>query len=480
MKYQAPYGVSDPNASYINGDPSIGRQGSIPPAAAFEEPMRELMAMIERSGIVGSDADLAQLLKAVRSQYVNSAQASGTDSALVVTFNPPIATATIGMPLRVHAVVDNTGPATLSVDGVVHPITRADGAALAAGDIKAGQILDLLFDGADWQMANFRGLFADTVNNNNYITKIPYAPDTGTVNHLIGVFSPAITTLAAGDTLEVKLANTITGPADIVVNGLPAKTIVRAGNTPLQSGDAVAGQMILMMFDGVKFQLTGISQATASSGNFVPGCIYLWPTEVAPAGTLECNGAAVPRTGNTARLFGILGTMYGAGDGSTTFNVPDYRGDFLRGWDHGRGVDPNASTRVDRGDGTTGDHIGTKEVASIRVADINGSIQIVDPVFESGLTGWYGGTGAGGGAGAFVPAYIAQPTAPEAIQFGGILAGMNPDGQFPPFPPPGQGTYMTPPTGDSRIDGKFKFASPPSTQIETRPVNVNTMYVIAL
>ena len=38
MQYEAPYGISDPNAHYINGDPSQGIQGSIPPAAAFENP----------------------------------------------------------------------------------------------------------------------------------------------------------------------------------------------------------------------------------------------------------------------------------------------------------------------------------------------------------------------------------------------------------------------------------------------------------
>jgi microcystin-dependent protein len=58
----------------------------------------------------------------------------------------------------------------------------------------------------------------------------------------------------------------------------------------------------------------------------------------APAGFLECDGAAVSRT-TYANLFGIVGTTYGAGDGSTTFNVPDLRGEFIRGWDHGKGTD---------------------------------------------------------------------------------------------------------------------------------------------
>jgi microcystin-dependent protein len=38
-------------------------------------------------------------------------------------------------------------------------------------------------------------------------------------------------------------------------------------------------------------------------------------------------------------LFSAIGTTYGVGDGSTTFNLPDLRGEFPRGWDDGRGVD---------------------------------------------------------------------------------------------------------------------------------------------
>ena len=59
-----------------------------------------------------------------------------------------------------------------------------------------------------------------------------------------------------------------------------------------------------------------------------------------PAGWLKCNGAAVSRTAY-ADLFSIIGTHYGAGDGHSTFNLPDLRGEFIRGIDEGRGADPN-------------------------------------------------------------------------------------------------------------------------------------------
>lgn len=70
----------------------------------------------------------------------------------------------------------------------------------------------------------------------------------------------------------------------------------------------------------------------------IPGTMMFWPTSTAPAGWLKRNGAAISRT-TYAALFGVIGTTFGAGDGSTTFNLPDDRGLFLRGWDDSRGID---------------------------------------------------------------------------------------------------------------------------------------------
>jgi microcystin-dependent protein len=80
-----------------------------------------------------------------------------------------------------------------------------------------------------------------------------------------------------------------------------------------------------------------------------------------PAGWLLCDGAAVSRS-QYAGLFALLGATHGAGDGSTTFNVPDYRGYFLRGWDEGAGRDPDAASRgAMASGGNTGDAIGSVE-----------------------------------------------------------------------------------------------------------------------
>lgn len=68
------------------------------------------------------------------------------------------------------------------------------------------------------------------------------------------------------------------------------------------------------------------------------GSVLPYAGAVAPYGWLLCDGSAISRT-NYAPLFAVIGTSYGVGDSSTTFNIPDLRGEFMRGADNGRGVD---------------------------------------------------------------------------------------------------------------------------------------------
>ena len=65
-----------------------------------------------------------------------------------------------------------------------------------------------------------------------------------------------------------------------------------------------------------------INNGELLEGGIPTATIVPWTDSSVPSGFLECNGAAVSRTTYSA-LFAIVGTTYGAGDGSTTFNVPD-------------------------------------------------------------------------------------------------------------------------------------------------------------
>jgi phage-related tail fiber protein len=76
-----------------------------------------------------------------------------------------------------------------------------------------------------------------------------------------------------------------------------------------------------------------------SPGATMPaGAVIFVAMDTAPSGYLKANGDAISRT-TYADLFTAIGTTFGVGDGSTTFNLPDMRGEFARGWDDGRGVD---------------------------------------------------------------------------------------------------------------------------------------------
>lgn len=77
---------------------------------------------------------------------------------------------------------------------------------------------------------------------------------------------------------------------------------------------------------------------TSAASAIKAGTVTHFAASTAPAGWLKANGATVSRT-TYAALFAAIGTTYGAGDGSTTFAVPDLRGEFIRGFDDGRGVD---------------------------------------------------------------------------------------------------------------------------------------------
>lgn len=80
-----------------------------------------------------------------------------------------------------------------------------------------------------------------------------------------------------------------------------------------------------------------------------------------PKGWLPCDGSAVSRT-IYSDLFNAIGTAWGAGDGSTTFHLPDLRGRFPRGVDEGTGRDPGASSRfASNSGGNTGDNVGSAQ-----------------------------------------------------------------------------------------------------------------------
>lgn len=158
---------------------------------------------------------------------------------------------------------------------------------------------------------------------------------------------------------------------------------------------------------------------------FVPaGTVISNMSEDTPGGYLYCDGSAVSRT-TYADLYAAIGDASGEGDGSTTFNLPDLRGYFLRGQDDSEGNDPNAGSRTAQTTGgNTGDNVGSEQPDAMQ--------SHLHTFTKEGGTGSYGGGAIGSDGG------TASTTAP-------IVDGAN-------------GT--------------------PRTSSETRPKNVNVRYYI--
>ena len=161
---------------------------------------------------------------------------------------------------------------------------------------------------------------------------------------------------------------------------------------------------------------------TAAGGGVPSGSVFHFAANSAPSGYLACDGSAVDRT-TYADLFAVVGTTFGSGDGSTTFNLPDLVGQFVRGWNAtGTGDDASRVFGSTQEDSITNhrhfigknvNHVLSNEGASATKADFYNYVQMT--MFNdanSGCGGDYGGdTGSNTGGGCYSLG-VADATAP--------------------------------------------------------------------
>ncbi len=161
-------------------------------------------------------------------------------------------------------------------------------------------------------------------------------------------------------------------------------------NTPMYFGTNGANRMMIdatgsVAIGGVspaaKLDITGnvkIADGTQGTGKILtsdanglatwqmivpPGAVmaFAGASTNIPSGWVICDGSQVSRTGATANLFAAIGTAWGIGDGSTTFNLPDMRGNFLRGVDQTANNDPDKGLRLATNGGNSGNNVGSKQ-----------------------------------------------------------------------------------------------------------------------
>jgi len=116
--------------------------------------------------------------------------------------------------------------------------------------------------------------------------------------------------------------------------------------------DALAGKADAAAVDAALAKKANTAETMVRS-MFI-GSIWAWagPVSTIPTGALLCNGASLSRTAYAA-LFAVIGTTYGY-VGTSTFNLPDLRGEFLRGLDNGRNVDSKRTLGSVQGDAFQG------------------------------------------------------------------------------------------------------------------------------
>ena len=183
-----------------------------------------------------------------------------------------------------------------------------------------------------------------------------------------------------------------------------------------------------------------VSGLDTAVNNILPaGVVVAYAGSSCPSGWIKADGSAVSRTGKS-RLFTALGITHGQGDGSTTFNLPDYRGRFLRGVDSGIGRDPDRASRTASGTGgNTGDQVGS--VQNYAIENIVGT--------------WNGGFRVGYG--------IAHVSSTGVFTNNGTATAEN----------NGAGGAAT-----ANANIKFDASRVVSTSSETRPANINVNYCI--
>jgi len=178
---------------------------------------------------------------------------------------------------------------------------------------------------------------------------IDYAADAGAANAYAVTLAPALTAHITGMPIYFKALNTNTGASTVNVCGLGAVSIKRLNGAALQAGDIQAGAIICVAYDGTYYQMLTVPNiVTSSTGDFR---MSLSPTP--RSDEIKLNGTLLPRTTYAnlwawAQASSVVVTdanwatntgAFSSGNGTTTFRVPEVRGEFPRFFDDSRGVD---------------------------------------------------------------------------------------------------------------------------------------------
>lgn len=231
------------------------------------------------------------------------------------------------------------------VQGGVSGISNQQGKQLAnrtrwlkdRSDVQAGQITDLqgrglIVGGAVYLSANTTLTSTAWGKFHNVITGV--TPKTITLPTIAGG------TVDVGKTVTIKHDNDGGNTSTLTVVTQGSQNIsfesFLSGSMSLQPGDVV---ILMASRDASLVNRWEVISLFRNAEKVPTGSIQAMATSTVPLGYLKANGSVVSRT-TFARLFAVIGTTFNTGgESSSDFRLPDLRGEFIRGWDDGRGVD---------------------------------------------------------------------------------------------------------------------------------------------
>lgn len=291
----------------------------------------------------------------------------GSANTLTLTLKDPAAVLTAyaaGQRFQFKATANNTGIVTVDICGLGAKLAKKIGAtgleSLEADDIRAGVVYELTYDGTYFQLNYAADAYArkqikahaDAADPHpQYLLRSAVVKEAGpmvwlgaaagTANALTLTLKHAVSSLSAyseGQHFQFKATIANTGPVTAKIGALAAVAIKKAtafGLVDLVAGDIKPGALYDLNYDGMYFQLGGgVGDSSLPVGSLLP-----FPKGEVPPGFLEVDGSTQSAT-VYPELAAYLGTTYNKGDEPAGyFRLPDYRGEFLRGWDHDRGVD---------------------------------------------------------------------------------------------------------------------------------------------
>lgn len=249
---------------------------------------------------------------------------ASTSSAFV--FNETAATVAIAS--GGQTVFGNTLPATSTISGAVRLTNggmsisqgnlyiggSAGNAVIATGNISAtGNLVTLsnvfasgnIIGGSEASRGFLGNLFGSPVTGNTHVGS--HLLPTANVQYSVGSQLRRYETFWANVTNSLFVESANINAANIVTSSGAFTGVVTAPTAPSQTANTMIATTEFVVNNGTP-----------------TGALMMWATGTAPTGWLLCNGGEISRT-TYATLFSVIGTTFGAGNNSTTFNVPDYR-----------------------------------------------------------------------------------------------------------------------------------------------------------